>query len=410
MIIIFENASVFDGVQDGLRTAHVRVDDGIIREVSDVPLRASDATVIDLAGRTLMPGLIDAHIHAYCPRVDPSAGDRLPITMVAHHARRMLEDSARRGFTSVRDCGGADAGLFSAIEEGWIAGPRLFYCGKALSQTGGHGDGRHQFESCACGHARDAGYEGHLSRTVDGPDNLRRAVREELRRGASFIKIMGSGGVATPSDALHHAQYSAEEIRAVVDEVERSETYVTAHVHPDAALRRCIELGVHCIEHGTLIGDETAALAAEKNVAVVPTLAVIKALTDYGRAVGFPKVSLDKLAEIEPLAIGALDRLKRAGVRTGFGTDLIGPLDQHQCLEFALRGEVLSPFEILRSATSINAEILHAGDRIGQVAPGYGADLIVVDGNPLENLSLFQEDGRNIPFVMKGGAFLKRPA
>jgi imidazolonepropionase-like amidohydrolase len=407
MDVVFANAHVFDGINEGLRLAHVRVADGVIREVSDAPLAAPGATVIDLAGRTLMPGLIDAHIHAYCPHVDPIRGDKLPITMVAHRARRMLEDSARRGFTSVRDCGGGDRGLFSAIEEGWIAGPRLFYCGKALSQTGGHGDGRQRFESCACGHAHDEGYEGHLSRTVDGPDNLRRAVREELRRGASFIKIMGSGGVATPSDEIHQAQYSADEILAVVDEVERHDVYVTAHVHPDGALKRCIELGVHCIEHGTLISDETAALAAEKGVSVVPTLAVIRALSDNGRAMGFPQFSLDKLAELEPVAVGAVERLKRAGVRTGFGTDLIGPLDRHQCLEFSLRAEVLSPFEILRSATSINAEILGAGKRLGRVAEGYVADLIVVDGDPLRDVSLFQEDGRHVPFVMKGGTLLK---
>jgi imidazolonepropionase-like amidohydrolase len=406
--ILFENALIFDGVADELRPAHVRTADGVIREISDTPLRAHGALTIDLSGRTLMPGLIDAHIHAYCPDVDPMRGDRLPITMVAHRARRMLEDSAKRGFTSVRDCGGGDGGLFQAIEEGWIAGPRLFYCGKALSQTGGHGDGRHRLESCACGHAHEAGYEGHLSRTVDGADNLRVAVREEFRRGASFIKIMGSGGVATPSDPIHQAQYSADEIRAVVDEVERHDTYVTAHVHPDGALRRCIELGVHCIEHGTLISDTTAALAAERGTAVVPTLAVIKALARHGEEMGFPPASLAKLAEIEPVAIGAMERLKRAGVQTGFGTDLIGPLDRHQCLEFSLRREVLSPFEILRSATSVNAAILRAGTRIGRIAEGFAADLIVVAGNPLEDVSLFQEDGRNVPIVVKGGAFLKR--
>jgi imidazolonepropionase-like amidohydrolase len=405
--ILFENAHVFDGVADAVRPGHVLVEGQTIREVSDTPIKVSGAIRVDVAGRTLMPGLIDAHVHAYCPEIDPARGDRMPMTLVAHRARKMLEDSAQRGFTSVRDCGGGDHGLFQAIERGWIAGPRLFYCGRALSQTGGHGDGRARFEACACGHAHEAGYEGHLSRTVDGPENLRQAVREELRRGASFIKIMGSGGVASPSDPIHLAQYSAEEIHAVVDEAERHEVYVTAHVHPDGALRRCIELGVSCIEHGTLISAETAALAAEKNVPVVPTLAVIKALARHGPAMGFPKASLDKLAEIEPVAIGAVDRLKRAGVRIGFGTDLIGVLDQHQCLEFELRREVLPPVEILRSATSGNAEILGAGERIGRVAEGFCADLIVVDGDPLRDIALFQDDGRHVPLVMKAGAFLK---
>ncbi|HEY3889611.1 MAG TPA: amidohydrolase family protein [Caulobacteraceae bacterium] len=405
--VLFENAHLFDGVGDALRPAHVLVEGAVIREVSETPISMAEAVRIDVAGRTLMPGLIDAHVHAYCPEVDPARGDRMPMTLVAHRARRMLEDSARRGFTSVRDCGGGDHGLFQALERGWIKGPRLFYCGRALSQTGGHGDGRARFEACACGHMHEAGYQGHLSRTVDGPENLRLAVREELRRGASFIKIMGSGGVASPSDPIHLAQYSADEIGAVVDEAERHEVYVTAHVHPDAALRRCIELGVGCIEHGTLISAETAALAAEKDVPVVPTLAVIKALARHGAELGFPRASLDKLAEIEPVAIGAVERLKRAGARIGFGTDLIGPLDRHQCLEFELRREVLSPAEILRSATSGNAAILGAGDRIGRIAEGFLADLIVVDGDPLSDIGLFQDDGRNVPIVMKAGAVLK---
>ncbi len=408
--VLFENAQLFDGVSPERRPANVLVEDGIIREVSDIPLNAAAARRIDVAGRTLMPGLIDAHVHAYCPEVDPAKSDRMPMTLVAHRARRMLEASAARGFTSVRDCGGGERGLFQAIERGWINGPRLFYCGKALSQTGGHGDLRARFETCACGHAHEAGYEGHLTRIVDGPDDLRLAVREELRRGASFIKIMGSGGVASPTDPLHLAQYSADEIRAVVDEVERQEVYVTAHVHPDAALRRCIELGVHCIEHGTLISEDTAALAASRGVPVVPTLAVVRALSEYGAAMGFPQGSLDKLAEVAPLALGALERLKRAGVRTGFGTDLIGVLDRHQCTEFAIRREVLSPFEILKSATSDNAAILRAGDRLGRVAEGFIADLIVVDGDPLSDVGLFQEDGRHVPVVMKAGAFLKGPA
>jgi imidazolonepropionase-like amidohydrolase len=408
--VLFQNAHVFDGVSAELRAADVLVEDGKIREVADTPIRFSQAEVVDVAGRTLMPGLIDAHVHAYFPDVDPAKTDRMPMTLVAHHARRMLEASANRGFTSVRDCGGGDFGLFQAIERGWVNGPRLFYCGKALSQTGGHGDKRHPYEVevCACGHAHDAGFEGHRTRTVDGPENLRLAVREELRRGASFIKVMGSGGVASPSDPLHLAQYSAEEIRAVVDEVERHEVYVTAHIHPDAAARRAIELGVHCIEHGTLIGEDTAALAAEKDVPVVPTLSVIKALARHGAELGFPAASLAKLAMIEPVAIATVERLHSAGVRLGFGTDLLGVLDRHQCLEFPLRREVLAPIDILRSATSINADILRQGHRLGRVAPGYVADLIVVDGDPLRDVTLFQDDGRNVPMVMKAGGFLKR--
>lgn len=409
--LLFENARIFDGVTPEVRPGSLLAHNGRIAEISDARIASGTARRIDLKGRTLMPGLIDAHVHAYFPDVDPLKTDRMPITLVAHHARRMLESSLARGFTSVRDCGGADYGLFLAVERGWVKGPRLFYCGKALSQTGGHGDKRHpsEVDLCACGSGHDpsTGFKGHRTWVVDGADNLRSAVREELRHGAHFIKIMGSGGVASPSDPIQLAQYSAEEIRAVVDEASRHDTYVTAHVHPDGAMRRCIELGVSCIEHGTLVSDETAALAASKNVAIVPTLSVIKALTQYGPALGFPSKSLAKLAQIEPLAIGAVERLKRAGVRIGFGTDLIGELERHQCLEFSLRREVLSPFEILASATSVNAEIIRQGGFLGRIAPGYAADLIVVDGDPLEDVSLFTEDGRKILVVVKSGEIMK---
>ncbi len=414
-ITIFSNTALFDGVSPERREGqHVVVEDGVIREVTDRPVILEGAETIDLSGRTLMPGLIDAHIHAYFPDVDPRRGDQMPITMVAHRARVMLEASLQRGFTSVRDTGGGDHGLFLAIERGWVRGPRLFYCGSALSQTGGHGDMRRPFdpELCTCGLAwsRPRGYRGHLTCTVDGVEPLREAVREEFRKGAHFIKIMGSGGVASTGDSLTHAQYSPEEIRAVVDEVERHGSYVTAHVHPDGALRRCIELGVHCIEHGTMLSDDTAALAAARDVSIVPTLAVIEALRLHGPRLGFPAESMRKLAEVQPTAVAGVERMKRAGVRIGFGTDLIGELDRHQCIEFTLRSEVMTPFEILRSATSINAEIIRQGNWIGRVAEGYAADLIVVDGDPLRDIALLAADGSKVPLVMKGGLVLKREA
>jgi imidazolonepropionase-like amidohydrolase len=260
----------------------------------------------------------------------------------------------------------------------------------------------HQASWCGC-----SGYVGHSTQVVDGPEQVRLAIREELRQGAGFIKIMGSGGVASPADPLERCQFSDEEISAAVDETRRQGSYVTAHVHPDEAIRRCIELGVPCLEHVTLISDSTAALAAERDVSVVPTMAVINALARHGRELGFPSVSLDKLAMLEPLALRSLERLHQAGVRTGFGTDLLGALERYQCTEFAIRGEVWAPADVLRSATSVNAEILGIGDRVGKVAPGYDADLIAVSGNPLVDLNLFTDDGRNVPLVIKKGGIAK---
>ncbi len=403
--LLLANARVFDGVSADLHEADVLVADGRIAEFNGKRLRTKAARRIDLEGRVLMPGLIDAHIHAYFPDVDPLKTDRMPMTLVAHRARHMLENSLKRGFTSVRDAGGGDYGLHLAVEKGWIRGPRVFYCGKAFSQTGGHGDKRAPFEAelCGCG----AGFEGHRTKVIDGVENLRFAVRAEMRRGAHFIKIMGSGGVSSPADPIHLAQYSADEIRAVVDEVERHDSYVTAHVHPDGAMRRCIELGVHCIEHGTLITDDTAALAARKGTAIVPTMAVVAALSRHGAEFGFPKVMLDKLGTLAPVYAGNVERMKKAGVTIGWGTDLIGALDRHQCIEFELRREVFEPVEIMRQATSINARILRQDHLIGRVAPGLAADLIALEGDPLKDVSLFTEDGRNVPLVVKGGKVMK---
>jgi imidazolonepropionase-like amidohydrolase len=403
--IVLANATLFDGSGPDLREAHVRVEDSHIAEVSDVPIRSDTAHTINLHGRTLMPGLIDAHVHAYFSRVDAQASNRLPMSYVAHRAARMFEASLQRGFTTVRDCGGGDYGLHMAIEHGLVRGPRLFYCGKSLSQTGGASDHRHPHEEepCACPHPR----EGLWSRLVDGPDAIRKAIREEFHRGASFIKILGSGGVTTMSDHLDTPQYSDEEIRAAVDETSRQGRYVTAHVHPDGALHRCIELGVPCIEHGTLITDETACLAAERGTSIVPTLAVLVALRQHGKRLGLSAPSLAKLRVVEPQALAGVERMKRAGVRMGFGTDFIGELDRYQCTEFSIRREVLSSIDILRSATSVNAKIIGQEESIGRVAPGLLADLLVVNGNPLEDVSLFDERGSHVPLVIKGGKVFK---
>jgi imidazolonepropionase-like amidohydrolase len=403
--ILFTNAMVFDGVDAELREQNVLVEGTRIAEISDAAIRAEGARVIDVHGRTLMPGLIDAHVHAYIPDVNPLTSERLPMTFTAHRARRMFEASLRRGFTSVRDTGGGDYGLHMAIERGLLDGPRLFYSGKAISQTGGHGDMRHPHEEelCTC----PGGYVRKLTWVVDGVDAVRHAIREELHRGAHFIKIMGSGGVASMGDRLDSAQFSDDEIRAAVDETSRQGTYVTAHIHPDGALRRCIELGVPCIEHGTLITDETAKLAAERGTSIVPTMAVVKGLSMHGERLGFSKPSMAKLREVEPAALGSLERMKRAGVRMGFGTDLIGELERFQATEFTIRREVLPAIDILRSATSVNAQIIRQEESIGKVAVGMLADLIVVNGNPLDDIGLFDEEGNHVPVVMKDGRIFK---
>jgi imidazolonepropionase-like amidohydrolase len=391
MITVLSNGMIFDGLSEELEFGHVVVEDGRVADVSvSVPRKGEDWVVIDVHGYTVMPGLIDAHVHAYSPDVDCAIGDRMPTTLVAHWAHRVLNGWLKRGFTTVRDTGGADQGLCRALQLGWIEGPRLVYCGKALTQTGGGGDFRDPEDHWS---GRECGaYVGTVTRAVDGPEALRSAIREEFRRGASFTKILASGAIAAPADALERLEFSDEEIVTILKETARYGSYLTAHAHPDAAVRRCIELGVTCIEHGSMITESTATLAAARNVSVVPTLSALWAISHHGAEIGMPKVFLEKMEQVEPSFLQSAELLKRAGVRTGFGTDCIGQLDDYQCLEFLLRKDIWEPAEILRQATSINAEILGMDD-LGRVAPGMIADLIVVAGNPLDDLSLFDCSG-----------------
>ncbi|WP_166462803.1 metal-dependent hydrolase family protein [Amycolatopsis acidicola] len=409
--IVLTNAVVFDGRSPELRETDVlvegetitRIEPGIAKEEA-----GPDTEVFDVRGRTLMPGLIDAHTHAYLTEIDPIATDRLPFSYVAHDARRKLEESLNRGYTTVRDVGGGDYGLAMAVERGLINGPRVFYCGPALSQTGGHGDMRPPGE--VGDHVCGATYHGHVTQVVDGPHELRRVIREQIRNGASFIKLMVSGGVASPGDDLTAAQYSDEEILAAVDETRRSGKYVTAHVHPDDAVRRAIELGIPCLEHASLITAPTAALAAETGTNIVPTLAVIFALQRFGADRGFPQASLDKLARIQDTALAGVETMVRAGVTLGLGSDLLGSLDRYQTLELESRGKVQPAPDVLASATSVNAGILGAGDVLGRVEVGYLADLIVVDGRPTEDLSVLDDDGSRVDAVLKNGSWVKRRA
>lgn len=402
-MLIIDNCSLFDGVADALQPqVQVVVENGRIKEIGRAGERLPGAEVIDAGGLTLMPGLIDAHVHALAATANLALVDRMAPSYVSQFARFSLEAMLQRGFTSVRDAAGADYGLAQAIDRGYIRGPRLFYSGKALSQTGGHGDSR-PYENggcvCGCGTSRVV-----LSHVVDGVPAVRHAAREELRKGATQIKIMASGGVASPSDPIGNLQFSDEEIRAIVWEAHAWGRYVLAHAYTPESIRRCLEFGVRSIEHANLIDARTAGLAAEKEAFVVPTLVTYEALEKYGRDQGFPEVSLDKLNVVRDAGLTSLEHLRAADVRMGFGTDLLGEMQVHQLREFGIRAEVLSPFEILRSATSVNADLLQQNGELGVVQPEAQADLLLVDGNPLQDLSVLERPAECLKLVMKGGA------
>lgn len=403
--VIFKNGSLLDPNQPELLEGYsVLIEDGRIKEVSDKDITSGSARVIDVKGKTIMPGLIDLHGHVMATQLNLSTQGILPDALVNLRAVPIMKAMLRRGFTTLRDAGGAGWGLKCAVEEKTAIGPRLFIAGRALSQTGGHGDPRPRSDYLRpmsfCGCCFRA---GDIGRVVDGVDNLRRAVREEFQMGADQIKIMASGGVASPTDPIAAFGYSEEEIKAIVDEAHGRQSYVMAHSYTPEAIERAVKMGVRTIEHGNLIDDRVAAIMAEKGAYVVPTLVTYEALANEGASYGLPADSVDKIATVRTAGLESLEIFKRAGVKMGFGTDLLGPSQRLQSDEFKIRTQVLSAFEVIQSATLIGAEVLNMQGQLGQLCPGAIADVLIVDGNPYKDISCLLGQGDHIPLVMKGG-------
>jgi imidazolonepropionase-like amidohydrolase len=389
------NARIWDGQSDGyLSESAVVCENGRIISIGK-PSGVQDG-VVDLEGRTLLPGFIDAHFHAYASEVNLAHVDGLPISYLAHHAAKLLGDALDRGFTTVRDAGGADWGLWRAVEDGLLRGPRIFYSGRALSQTGGHGDSRAQhMEPCSCRHI------ANLSEVADGVDEVRRVAREALRRGAHQLKIFVSGGVSSPTDPIWMPQYSPGEIQAVVEEAKSRRTYVMAHAYTAESIIHAVTNGVRSIEHGNLLDAKAAKIMAEHHAFLDPTLITYEALSKEGAQYGLPAVSIAKLADVVGHGAEAVRLARRAGVKVGFGTDLLGPLQKFQLQEFRLRGEIDDPLAVLRAATSVNADLLNQTGELGVVRTGAIADLIVIDGDPLKDLSVIYKSGPAM--VVKAG-------
>jgi imidazolonepropionase-like amidohydrolase len=382
---------------------NVLVEDGMIAAVSAAAVQRQDAQVYDLDGRTLMPGLCDAHVHVTAVTPDFAALRHWSPSYVTARAASVLEGMLMRGFTTVRDAGGADFGLAQAVDEGHLVGPRILICGKALSQTGGHGDmrspGEHGLSECFC----CAGL-GHV---CDGVTEVRRAARNEIRKGANQIKIMASGGVSSPTDRISNLQFSIEEMSAIVGEAAAAGLYVMAHAYTADAVNRALECGVRSIEHGNLLDRDSVDLFRKMDAFLVPTLSTYHALWDEGVEAGLPADMHGKIAEVMDAGMSALELADKGGVRIAYGTDLLGSMHRHQSNEFALRAQVQTSDSIIRSATTIAAELFGLAGRIGVVAEGARADLLVVDGNPFDDLALLQEQGRHMPAIMKDGVFCK---
>ncbi len=401
--LVLSNALVLDPAAGRLvPDRHVVVERGRIADVADRPPRSGNGPVVDVRGRVVMPGLCDAHVHVTAVTPDFALLRRWSPTYVTARASHVLRDMLHRGFTTVRDVGGADWGLARALEEGHLVGPRLLFAGHAISQTGGHGDMRgpgEDAEEPVCVHG--------LGRVADGVAAVRAACREEIRRGATHLKLMVSGGVASPTDRITNTQYSAEEIRAAVEEAEAAGLYVTAHAYTARAVTRAVENGVRAIEHGNLIDEATLGVMRARGAFLIPTLSVVRAVIREGVEAGFPRELREKMFAISDAGTRVVEMAQQAGVRLVYGTDLLGSMHRHQLDEFAIRAEVQKPIDVIRSATVVAAELFRMEGEVGVVAPGARADLLVLDGDPLADLGVLRDPARHLRVIVKDGVVHK---
>ncbi|MBU2666184.1 amidohydrolase family protein [Actinoplanes bogorensis] len=360
-------------------------------------------TVIDGAGHTLLPGLLDAHVHMAL--IGP-AGDHGDGSWISHvlRVKGVIEDTLLEGFTTVRDAGGLDPAFARAVDAGQIRGPKIFPSGSVISQIGGHGDLREAHEAVH----RGASIPGLVARpeVVNGADEVRRVAREQLRKGATQLKMFTSGGVLSPTDHWTHTQFQFDEVRAAVEVAEAWGTYVLAHCHSASALMQVIEAGVRSIEHGSQVDERIADEMLRRDVWLVPTLQILQIIE------ADPALTPDQRVDINAIIDGSRNAVRIAsakGVGIGSGSDLVGPDQTGRGLEIVLKAELMGAAKAILSATRDNARLVRMQDTIGTIEAGKQADLVLVAGNPLDDVKLLAS-GTNIPVVIRAGEIVKDTA
>lgn len=400
---VVRQARLFDSVAGSMRPGTtIVVDDDRVVAVSQEDIDVGDvAREIDAGGRSVLPGLIDAHVHVVATSHDLVGLAQQPPSLVTARSSHLMRDMLRRGFTTVRDAAGADRGLREAVASGLFEGPRLFIAGRPISQTGGHADmrpqGMHTPMFCAC-----AGI-GLAGAIADGVGEVRRAVREQVRQGADQIKIMAGGGVSSPTDPIDGTQFSVEELRAAVEEAEAANLYAMAHAYSPRAVTRAVQAGVRSIEHGNLVDAATARVMKQHGAYLVPTLSTYAALAQEGQRLGWSAEMLDKLRRVHDQGLEAVRLARAEGVPVVFGTDLLGHMHDRQSGEFGLRAADIPPLELLQSATSVAARMMGQEGRIGALVPGAWADLLIVDGDPQGSLDMLARPEQGVRLIMQAG-------
>ncbi len=401
------NARLFDSASGQLLPhSSIVIEGERVAAVTQEPWQVQDAAVIDAGGRVVLPGLIDAHVHVTAASHDFFALALQPASLTGAQSSHILRDMLHRGFTTVRDAAGADFGLQEAVARGLYEGPRLFIAGQPISQTGGHADMRPKGVRgeglfCSCAGLAIAGA------IADGVGEVRRAVREQVRNGANHIKIMAGGGVSSPTDPIDGTQFSVEELRAAVEEAEAANLYALAHAYSPRAVTRAVQAGVRSIEHGNLIDEATVRLMKSHGAYLVPTLATYEALAFEGAKLGWSAAMLTKLQGVQHQGLNAVRLAQQEGVPIVFGTDLLGHMHARQNSEFMLRAAALLPVQVLQSATITAARLMRQEAHVGQLVPGAFADLLVVEGDPTQDLALLASPEKTIALLMQGGRVVR---
>ena len=404
---VIVNARLFDSAAGEIRPGTTLVIEGDrVVAVTQEPWQVDDAQRIDAGGRVVLPGLVDAHVHVVATSHDLASAALTAPSLLTAQSSVLMREMLHRGFTTVRDAAGADFGLQQAVQRGLFEGPRLFIAGQPISQTGGHSDMRPMTVKtrqmyCAC-----AGI-GLMGAIADGVGEVRRAVREQVRSGANHIKIMAGGGVASPTDPIDGTQFSMEELRAAVEEAEAANLYALAHAYSPRAVTRAVQAGVRSIEHGNLVDEASLRVMKSHGAFLVPTLATYAALGEEGARLGWSESMLDKLAQVKDRGLQAIRLARQEGVPVVFGTDLLGHMHVRQNEEFLLRAQVMPAVEVLQGATITAARLMRQEGRIGQLVAGAFADLLILDGNPLDDLSVLADPARGIRLLMQGGRLVR---